>query len=223
MVSLADLDSACLSFAGWRSLCPERERAHLPGELASSDAVSAALVEIVTALADSYPENLFCDLDALAAHLGRASPSLCRETGRRIAGLHRLYGRHTAICFRYVHDFVYGFDWARWVAREPITRASVGPFDLPFLSYLERRGAELLELIEGDDAKYPRLRDQKNRSPFPFSREPEAELAVHRALARKGLLPNPAWRSDAQPVWDRPFVALREAEAKALGFWLGPS
>lgn len=222
---LAAEDEACAAFSGWGSLEPDRERAHLPSELVQAHPTRTelppALALIGQAIRQSYPENLFADLDALTASLAAREGDALTQAAQRIADLHRLYGRATSIRFRYVHDFVYGFDWARWVAREPITRASVGPFDDRFLDYLELRGRELLALIAENDAKYPVLADRVARSPFPFSREPDAERVIHRSLARKGLIPVAAWSATAHPVWDRPFVELREAEARELGLWLG--
>lgn len=219
---LVGADAACARFAGWQSLDPRRARAHLPSELAADDpSLSPLVVEVSEAMRSSFPQNIFCDLDALTSSLAARPSHLRAEAARKMAAQQHLYGAATSIRFRYVHDFLYGFDWARWVAREPITRREIGPYDDRFLAYLETRGHELLALIAENDPKYPTLPDQRSRSPFPFSREPEAEAAIHRSLAEKDLLPVAAWRRDAQPVWDRPFVQLREAEARALGFWVG--
>ena len=61
---------------------------------------------------------------------------------------------------------------------------------------MQRRGDELLELIELDDGKYPTLDGDEPRNPFPFSREPADELRLHRELARRDLIPVPTWSSD---------------------------
>jgi hypothetical protein len=215
-------DLRCRSFAGWGSLSPERERAHLPSELLARvpsrerDALAPILAEIGDALRTSFPANLFCDLDATTQHLLMRPLSERAPLGRRLARLHQTFGAEP-IRFRYVHDFLYGFDWARWVARDPEGRASVGPYDAGFLDYLEQRGGELIELIGRDDHKYPQLRTPEHRNPFPFSREPDAETRLHRSLAQKGLIPVAAWSFDARAVWDRPFARLREQEALALG------
>ncbi|MCA9707587.1 MAG: aldo/keto reductase [Myxococcales bacterium] len=147
----------------------------------------------------------------------RRVPFLRRQC-EQIAALQDLFGQGTAIRFRYVHDFVYGFDWAKWVARDPAARASVGPFEPPFLAFMLERGHQLLQLIaDGRDRKYPPLPDDRPRNPFGFSREPEAEIALHQSLAADGLLPVEAWRVDAQPRWDRPYAELRRQRALALG------
>jgi hypothetical protein len=61
------------------------------------------------------------------------------------------------------------------------------------------------------------------RNPFGFSREPDDELALHRALAAAGAIPVEAWRIDAQPRWDLDFAARRLAQARALGLTTTPS
>jgi len=215
-------DVRCRSFAGWGSLSPERDRAHLPSELlarapsSERESLIPILAEITDALCESFPANLFCDLDGMTQHLLTRPSAERAPLGRRIAHLHQTFGAEP-IRFRYVHDFLYGFDWARWVAREPQLRASVGPYDEAFLSYLEQRSGELVALIENDDRKYPQLRTEGHRNPFPFSREPDAEARLHRSLAQKGLIPVAAWSLDARAVWDQPFARLREQEAVALG------
>lgn len=226
-----------LASTPWRSLAPGRMRARALAEVGQQvlghrdDAVARALAEALAtiglAMQRAFPQNIFGDLELLAAALwGQAlaadeAVALLRAQGRRIAELQALFGRGTPIRFRYVHDFVYGFDWAKWVAKDPTARAHVGPYDPVFLAFMERRGHELLELIAaGRDRKYPPLPDGRPRNPFGFSREPAAEIALHRELARTGLIPVEAWRVDARPQWDRPYAALRREVAERLGLAL---
>lgn len=202
----------------WLSLAPGRERSRTPAELAAPGSpLRASLLRISEAIAEHHPDNLFGDLDALATALAQLDDGAREERAERIVGLHQLFGQKSPIRFRYVHDFLYGFDWARWVARAPEERRSVRPYDEAFLGYLEQRGRELLSLIARDDAKYPTLRDRGSRNPFPFSREPDAEIAIHRALAARGMVPLAAWESDPVPRWDRSCSAVREAVARELG------
>lgn len=220
----------------WRSLDPARDyarplldvgRAVLVDEPdpGAAEAFAEGLVAITGAMRHAFPDNIFGDLDYLAASLwrgARAAPEgavpFLRAQSRRIAALQALFGRGTAIRFRYVHDFVYGLDWAKWVGRDPSARAEVGPFAPPFLAAMERRGHELVALIAGGrDRKYPPLPDERPRNPFGFSREPDAEITLHRDLAAARLLPVEAWRIDARPRWDRPFAELRRQRALALG------
>jgi hypothetical protein len=181
------------------------------------------LCELALAQLDAFPGNLFWDLDLIAAAIVEQARGLQQLVAiqhvssqfARMAELQRLYGRSTAINFAYVHDFVYGYDWAKWVAREPSVQADVPePFSPRFLAYMRARAHELLELIAADDAKYPTLVDDHARNPFPFSREPADEIRLHRELARRDLIPVPTWDAGALSLdwttrWQVPFQARR--------------
>lgn len=187
-------------------------------------AFTSSLCAIASALAENFPENIFWDLDFLARCLLRGVPRperdpVCRieQAGSLIVQLLKLFGSSTTIRFRYAHDFIYGFDWAKWVAKAPKERHSVGPFEPEFLEYMYRRAFELFTLIANDDTKYPTLRDQVHRNPFAFSREPEHEIILHQYLACDGLIPVEAWRYDTSPRWDLPYADLRVASATVLG------
>jgi hypothetical protein len=214
------------------SLSPqEREAtplARLARELLTAEvppSVGSALARELERIAETicwhFPDNIFWDLDFLGKSLlSRATESGIAEAAGRVVRLHELFGRDTPIGFRYVHDFLYGFDWAKWVRRDLPARGHVGPFSDEFLGYLEGRGSELLDLIAADDEKYPALEDAEPRNPFPFSREPAAECALHRELSRRGLIPVEAWRVDAAPSANRPYLRLREQCAEELGLML---
>ena len=184
---------------------------------------ATALERVARAQLRAFPGNLFWDLDALAASLvrqARAHPEPARrlaELAEQVARVQDLFGSHTTIRFRYVHDFVYGYDWAKWVKREPSARARTGPFDAAFLAYSERRAGELMALIARDDAKYHRLPDGEARNPFGFSREPDDEVRLFRDLAERGLLPVRAWELAPPLDWRPPYLILREERAEALG------
>jgi hypothetical protein len=186
-------------------------------------AFGEALVTIVESACVNFPGNLFWDHDYLAANLlvgaheSDAGPAVyLRETADTLASLYALYGRESAVAFRYLHDFLYGFDWARWVKREPAARAGQGPFDAAFLRYSRERGHELLHLIGQNDDKYPALPEGTARNPFGFSREPDEERVLHLDLARRGFIPVPAWDPRGTANWERPFAEIREARAEAL-------
>ncbi len=187
------------------------------------DAIGVGLARVTDAIESAFPDNIFGDLDHLALSVAREaegaeSPEAhAARAFETVVALMHLFGRETPIRFRYVHDFVYGYDWARWVRKDPATRRHVGPFDLAFLERMERRGRELLSLIEADDAKYPTLPDDRPRNPFGFSREPADERRLFHDLAAHGLLPVEAWRLEAAPQWERAFKELRDERAQALG------
>lgn len=217
------------------TLDPVRSRARLPSELGAllladvSDpplqrAFAEGLASVVRAMIEAFPDNLFWDLDLLVASVLREAtgqddpPQYVRASMDRIADLQERFGQSTPIAFRYVHDFLYGYDWARWVARDFDGRKDVGPYSRVFVERMHRRGSELLELIdEGADQTYPKLEGGEVRNPFGFSREPEDELALHRYLAREDLIPVPAWSLDGTPRWERPFGRLRLEAARELG------
>ena len=222
---IAAIDARVLD-SGARTLAPGRARATPVSELTTAapsslrTALGEALCVVVHAQLEAFPQNLFWDLDALASSiLAQALTTPEPETHLRqsaaiIARLQALFGCHSPVRFRYAHDFVYGFDWAKWVSRDP-SRADVGPYDRAFLEFTERRGHELLALIAEDDEKYPKLADGSTRNPFGFSREPQDEARLFTSLASQDLLPVRAWEAHPSPRWDRPFHALREQVASA--------
>lgn len=195
----------------------------------AAEVFAEGLAAIAIAVRSAFPHNVFGDLDYLAASLWRAAaeaPSgavaFLREQCARVVELQSRFGAASAIRFRYAHDFLYGFDWAKWVSRDPAARANVGPFAPEFLAYMDVRGHELLAVIAaGQDVRYPPLPDEVPRNAFGFSREPSDEITLHRHLAREGLLPVEAWRIDASPRWDRPFAGLRREHADRLGLSTG--
>jgi len=202
------------------SLGPEREERTVLTSLGGPEIVEG-LVRIDAAMRRHFPENLFDDLDALAGALAERRDALAHAA--RIAHVHALFGGESKLCFRYAHDFLYGFDWARWVAREPLTRASVGPYDDAFVAYSEQRAAELCVLVDRHDPKYGPIAAGTHRNPFPFRRDLESERRLHRSLAASGDVPVQAWDRTSIPVWNRPFTALREARARELGLSIDAS
>lgn len=188
-----------------------------------SEVLMRSLHRVAAAQLDSFPETIFWDFDALAAHLAEletksVDPRLdLARVSSTIAALQHLFGHRTPIHFRYVHDFMFGYDWAKWVAREPDARANVGPFDERFLRYMWRRGHELLLLIANDDEKYPKLSSGRPRNPFGFSREPSDERKLLETLAKADEIPVRAWEPSPRPTWNRPFQQLRDQRAVSLG------
>ena len=180
------------------------------------------LARVGHAMVQSFPENLLWDLDAMASGLLDEALTVSdpcghlEETCTLVARLQHLFGRQSPIRFRYVHDFTYGFDWSKWVRKDPARRGSIGPFDRAFLVTMLERGDQLLELIAEDDAKYPRLVGPEARNPFAFSREPRQEIELFRTLARRRELPVAAWERHPNARFDRDFYALRERAAEAL-------
>ena len=126
------------------------------------------------------------------------------------------------INFRYVHDFMYGFDWARWVSHEQETRQGIGPFDQTYLYHVEERRGELVECIADHDAQFGFAADGVHHNPFRFSREPADERRLHEALAGDNVIPVQAWRFDSTCDWARPYTQIREQYAQKLGIPVRP-
>jgi hypothetical protein len=221
----------------WKTLEPGRSEARALVDIAERaaetplphevfDAFARALEGVVVAQVASFPGNLFWDFDLpaerllrLAAQEPEAAALRLERATSRFSALQRAFGAESKIQFRYAHDFIYGFDWARWVQREPDRRGSVGPFDDEFIDHMQRRAGEIVVLVEQHDAKYPPLPPGVARNPFGFSREPRDEERLHRDLAERRLVPVEAWNPEAEPRWDLPFSALREERARQLGIW----
>ena len=216
--------------AGALTLDPCRDRAtpirDLVARLADGSRephLAAAACAVADAQLEAFPENLLWDFDYYLASIHAEAlesddyEAHLRETTRITVELMHLYGQGSKIRFRYVHDFIYGFDWARWVRRHPESRSETAPFSLEFLQQSQTRGRDILQLIDSDDQIYPKLSGDRPRNPFPFSREPEQELALYRRLAEHDCIPVPSWRADARPDASRDFDALRERAAEALG------
>ena len=198
--------------------------------LGATDAFEEGLASLGHAIAHNFADNLFWDLTGLAQNVldgakrANAPSRYVAASFDDLVTLHALFGAHTPIRFRYVHDFVYGFDWAKWIQRDPEARAHIGPFDPPYLRAMIERGHELLELIERDDEVYPRLHDDEGaRNPFRFSREPADELRLFTALRCRDLIPVRVWERRPTACWDRAFHRERERLAFALNLEREPT
>ncbi len=219
-----------------RSLSPERQGATLPTCVASEvltprhdvaigDALRAGVANLVQAQLVAFPGNLFWDIDCLVASVLREAEQSEEDTASfltqafaQMSALQHLFGQATLIRFRYIHDFIYGYDWARWVQEGPEERRGVGPYDRVFVERMHRRGHELLALIAENDGKYPKISDVEDRNPFGFSREPEEEMQLHRLLARDGSVPVRAWLTSPASLPDMDHSLRRQQLARRLGF-----
>lgn len=239
LVSLAQWEESVASERGWAlSLSPERMHARRLSEVLRdvmlsgvSRDVGSVLVRgmrnVVEAMGDHFPGNVFLDVDVLVRDVVRDAVSArgdvaanVSQTCARLVSLHRLFGRRRVIRFRYVHDFLYGFDWAKWVRRDPVRRAQITAFHPMFLDAMISRAYELQTLIAQDDATYCELPDDRPRNPFGFSREPMEEIALHTALAIADAVPVRSWDLSCKPTWDRPYAQLRLNQAERMGMLL---
>src|SRR5262252_200241 len=183
------------------SMCPARPRATslqaigealLTADLDPSlmQAFADGLCLMVATKVDQFPEHIFWDVDSLAAWLLRLGDAhAIRDVTAHIVTVHEGCGRSSVINLRYVHDCMYGFDWARWVSHEPETRQGIGPFDHTSLSHVEERRGEHVECIAEHDGQFGVAADGVHHNPFRFSREPADERRLHEALARDNVIP----------------------------------
>jgi hypothetical protein len=181
------------------------------------------LESIVRSQLQNFPENIFWDFDFLVSSMLRqaliadegAVPFL-NFFGKKMVRLTEMFGNKTEMRFRYVHDFMYGFDWARWVQKEPQNRAHIEPFGLVFFDYLLAKGKELLQRINHGQVISYTLCETGYRNPFTFSREPEDEYRLLTYLAEEQLIPVAVWNWNASPVWNKPFQEMRQQLALKL-------
>ncbi len=209
--------------ASWNSLAPNGRRAALPGEillrhtplLETDHAWVAFLCEYTESLLEHFPENLFCDLDGLASATRQGSAPLFHA----LLELNLLYGCKGPIRFRYVHDFLYGWDWVKWLRRTRGKAAETPPFSMSFLQHLLSRAGEIGRQLQDRDTGWQELAPGEFRNPFPYSREQTDEALLLREASRRGLVPVRTW---GKPLFeaaglDRNWHQEREALARELG------
>ncbi|WP_427157708.1 hypothetical protein ACQFX9_19150 [Aliinostoc sp. HNIBRCY26] len=185
--------------------------------------IQNTLEVIVKSQLKNFPENVFWDFDFMVSSMLRQALSAKSEAAiflekfaKKMVLLTDLFGINSEIRFRYVHDFVYGFEWAKWVQKDPINRANTEPFSLTFLDYLLAKYQELIQRINRSKSPSYKICDNGFRNPFTFSREPEDEYRLLTHLAKAQLIPVAAWDWNAVPMWNKPFQEKREQLALEL-------
>ncbi|MCF4968985.1 hypothetical protein [Nostoc sp. CMAA1605] len=185
--------------------------------------IQNVLENIVKSQLNNFPENVFWDFDFMVSSMLRQALSAKGEAAvflenfaNKMVSLTDLFGINSEIRFRYVHDFIYGFEWAKWVQKDPINRANIEPFSLTFLDYLLAKHQELIQRIRRGKSQSYKICDNGFRNPFTFSREPEDEYRLLTHLAKAQLIPVAAWVWNAVPMWNKPFQEKREQLALEL-------
>ncbi|MEM1136040.1 MAG: hypothetical protein AAGI07_09385 [Bacteroidota bacterium] len=172
-----------------------------------------------------FPENIFWDMDFIffstfseMKNSTNDNVSFLDDLQRIMIKLLGVFGKYSCIKFRYIHDFNYGFDWAKWVKKDEKNRKTIAPFSIDFLKRMYKRGEELLALIQQDDKKYNKLGEKENyRNPFLFIREPDEEIRLLSYLARNEYVPVACWNRDTIPNWKESFEARRAQASTLLG------
>lgn len=172
-----------------------------------------------------FPCNIFWDKDYFIRYFLSKISSISQQEQvsfitdyvQIYSSLLKLFGKSSSIRFQYLHDFSYGFDWAKWVRNDSEKRNGVLPFSRIFLQRMFQRGKELETLIQKNDELYPRLNDKEFRNPFQFHRSIEYESLLLRQLADKELIPIVAWEQNGSVDWRKNYSKLRDIEAKNSG------
>lgn len=187
------------------------------------DLIQNSLELILIAQIQNFPENIFWDFDYIVREILQIAlnnqysiEQHLEEFTSKMVSLMDLFGNNHEICFRYVHDFSYGFDWARWVQKQPQQRSQTHPFNDTFLNDLLQRGHAMIQAIASDSNDQYRACQNSYRNSFNFSREPEDEYRLMTILASYQLIPVPTWDWNATPTWDKPFDQLREQVSRKL-------
>jgi len=199
-------------------LCAEDEN------ITVAQALSSSLKAILVSCYDNFPNTIFWDMDYIAAWIYQNGPENVDEkaeyiqsTTNSIVELQKLYGRHSALNFQYIHDFTYGYDWLKWRSRQPDKRHGVLPFSAEFLRYLKKRAGELGVLISRNDAIYGKLHGGTFRNPFGFSRSRNDEIMLHKKLAAAKKIPVETWELQPNLQLDFTLGKHRESVAAELG------
>ena len=183
-----------------------------------SDALKIAInsiTEIIQAQIKHFPSNIFWDFDAIFYQIIKIdNQSHCLEYCNLLLNLIRNFGMHSEIRFQYLHDFTFGFDWAKWVRKNPLERSKTSPFDISFLKSLNSRRLELVQLIRSNDRKYHKLTTPEPRNPYAFDRSPDYEKTLHQNLAKINKIPVCAWNADAKGQWNDDYNEIREHFAR---------
>jgi hypothetical protein len=171
----------------------------------------------------NFPENIFWDFDYFVFQIvqsglqNRSEFELyLNKKQNLVEKILEIFGQHSSIRFRYIHDFIYGYDWQKWYKDIRIEINDPSPFGFSFLEYILNRGIEIQSLIEQDDKKYGKIAKSQNRNPFFFRREPEDEISLLQNLAESGDLPIQAWELRAIPDAGKNYSMIRTQRAKSL-------
>ena len=218
LLSLNPKKTLITSFAELENLIAEQNT-----DIQIITTIQATIENIVRSQLQNFPENIFWDFDFLVSSMLRqalnaddGAIAFLKVFGKKMVCLTEMFGNKTEIRFRYVHDFMYGFEWARWVQKEPQKRAHIEPFSPLFLDYLLVKGKELLQRINHGQVVSYKLCETGYRNPFTFSREPEDEYRLLTYLAEEQLIPVAVWNWNASPVWNKPFQEMRQQLALKL-------
>ena len=186
------------------------------------ESISTHLAQIIELQLEHFPQTIFWDWEGVASWLlsladrADAADGELKQFLAQFEAIYRMFGTKSDIGFCYSHDFIYGFDWVKWVKRGESWRHRSHPYSARFLDALIDRGAELMDLIENDDARYSLKVGEKGRNPFSFSRGIKEEKILHQQLSVIDMIPLEAWKYSPQAHFLTGFQEKRKELADAL-------
>lgn len=185
------------------------------------DVLYDAYVQIVKSATKNFPNNIFWDFDlmshSIASYFAKdKNPESLFKYVDQYHSIFCIFGADSPVKFQYIHDFIYGYDWLKWMLEKRKPEEDKDPFGEDFLRYIYNRGLELVCLIQKNDQKYPELTEEY-RNPFLFGRSPKEEILLHRTLSSDSLLPLDSWDVHAVPRADKDYSLIRLERSKALG------
>ncbi|WCL50907.1 hypothetical protein [Leptospira sp. GIMC2001] len=155
---------------------------------------------IIDSILINFPKSIFWDFDYFCKSLMSEKQSIedwKSEFDQRlelILSINERFGCKSSIRFQYYHDFLYGFDWFKWMNLENRESSKADPFGIEFLSYINNRGKEMEVLIEKNSEEYGQIEDHSFRNPFYFTRTDNDEMLLMRNLASNDELPLQTWK-----------------------------
>jgi len=195
------------------------------GESEYIDIILETLSTIQLEQCFNFPNNIFWDKDYFVSYFIETIYTI--EDNKREeyilqfkelnTNLLQLFGKNSTIQFQYLHDFTYGFDWAKWVSKDSKVRKKILPFSHQFLTRMYKRGNELQKLISDNDKKYPSISTNEFRNPFHFNRSTKNEIKLLSELALIDGIPLKGWEPELTLEWNKDFSELRESIANTLG------
>lgn len=171
----------------------------------------------------NYPHNIFWDFDfifqTLVNRLGgweneSDKKKFFRSYSDQFSEILFIFGNQSTIQFKYIHDFLYGFDWCKWSRKN---NPESHPFSESFLGYIRGRGLELIEQIDKGDSQYIPIQSEEYRNPFVFDREDENEITILEHLALNEEIPVQSWKRTKAFRNSQNFSRIRSHRAFELG------
>ena len=207
------------------SLAPDRKVPTCPAGILSTfemipsckrEMLAENFISLIDAMHFHFPENIYWDIDALIHSLLKFSlnenKTMTLNRLEKIIDLMKIFGKEGVIRFQYFHDFTYGFDWVKWFQKtSPLIVDESDPFANDFLSYMLKRGKELVVSIANNEQKYQKLAKGVYRNSYSFDRSPDSERKGMVLLRDRNAIPLKVWISETRISYRTDYLKSRES------------